>query len=456
MNKGLISYILPCLLALVLTACGGGGGGGGGGGSPSYLISTSTPTLTAASYSSNWTTVGTVTPPSVSSKTETYSDGSTVILEDGSSSKPFSQTTLSGLSITDPSKYVTSTTATYNLNWGTPDKSGPTYSALFPSASTHLATNLSYVGITVSGQGVGGPTLVQPSSDILAAWNAGWTGKGTNLMTIDSYSAIGACSTPSTCHGITTMMISDLVAPGASKFALDWGLGTAAKTISGATLGTPTAMNVINMSYATNAAGTTAAINFLTGSTTITNLTVTGAVLTKAAGNNSGKDTYSYTAGGDFLVKGLVDNANTVARLLIVGALDKNGSIASPASIASYSNVAGSTIAAQNRFVVANGNAPYANGGVAINGSNIAGWNTGGGCLTGGNCGTSYAAPVVAGYASVLMQKFPNITASSASNIILDTARTDTLSCSPNCNPAIYGKGEASLSRALAPVGRLR
>jgi hypothetical protein len=409
--------------------------------------------LTSASYPGTWTTTGTVTPPSVSAKIETYSDGSTITLEDGGSSKPFNQSTLSTLSISDPSSYVTSSTATYNLNWGTPDKSGPGYAALYPNPLTHLASNRSYVGITVAGQGAVGPTLVQPSSDVLAAWNVGWTGKGTNLMTIDSYSSIGTCNSPTTCHGITTMMISDLVAPGASKFALDWGLGTAAKTISGSTLGSPTTMNVVNMSYATNAAGTTAAINFLTGSTTITNLTVTGAVLTKAAGNNSGQDTYSYTAGGDFFVKGLVDNANTAARLLIVGALDKNGSVASPASIASYSNIAGSTVAAQNRFVVANGNAPYANGGVSINGTNLAGWNTGGGCSAGGNCGTSYAAPVVAGYASVLLQKFPNLDAIKTSNIIIDTARTDTIT---GYSVAIHGMGEASLSRALAPVGRLR
>jgi hypothetical protein len=54
------------------------------------------------------------------------------------------------------------------------------------------------------------------------------------------------------------------------------------------------------------------------------------------------------------------------------------------------------------------------------------------------------------------MQKFPNLSAASTSNIILDTARTDTLSCHPSCSSAIYGKGEASLSRALAPVGSLR
>ena len=459
LNK-LASYLSTCFLSLVLIACGGGGSGGGASsaeGSPSYLISTSSPSLTAANYPANWTTTGAVAPSSVSSVVQAYSDGSTITTQDGSSAKPFAQLDLSARSTSDPSSFVSSNTATYNLNWGTPDKGGPGYANLFPSASTHLTSNFSYVGVAVSGQGgVVGPTLVQPSADVLAAWNAGWTGIGTNLMTIDSYSSVGACDSPTSCHGVVAMMISDLVAHGASKFALDWGLATSAKTIGGATLATPTNMNVINMSYAADAASTTAAINFLTGSTTIPNLTVTGAVLTKAAGNNLGQDTYSYTAGGEFFVKGLVDNANTAARLLIVGALDKNGSLASPASIASYSNIAGTTIAAQNRFVVANGNAPYANNGVSINGADIAGWNTGGSCAAAGSCGTSYAAPVVAGYASILLQKFPNLDAAKTSNIILDTARTDTLSCSPNCDPTIYGKGEASLSRALAPVGRLR
>jgi hypothetical protein len=410
----------------------------------------SIPVLTTAAYSSNWTSSGSVTPPTVSAKNTVYGDGYTSAIENGTLAKPFTQTTLSALSITDPSKYVTSSTTTYNLTWGTPDKTGPTYAALFPNTSTHLTSNIGYVGRTVSGQGgITGPTLVQPSSDVLAAWNAGWTGSGKNVLTIDSYSSIGTCTTASTCHGITTMMISDLVAPGASKFALDWSLATTAKTISGTTLGTPTNMNAINMSYGTNQAGTTAAINFLTGATSIANLTVTGAVLTKAAGNDYGQDTYSYVAGGDYFVKGLVDNSSTVTRLLIVGALNKNGTTSSPATIASYSNHAGTTAAAQNRFIVANGNAPYANGGVAINGSSIVGYN-------GGNVGTSYAAPVVAGYAAIVMQKFPNLNAANTSNIILDTARTDTLSCTPNCDPAIYGKGEASLSRALAPVGRLR
>jgi hypothetical protein len=400
----------------------------------------STPVLTASVYPSNWTSTGTVTAPSASSVTITYGDGTVTTKQEGTTALPFDQTTLFAQSITDPSAVVASTTTTYNLTWGTPDKSGPGYANLFPNASTRLGFNINYMGVTVSGQGVVGPTLVQPSADVLAAWNAGWTGKGQNTLTIDDYSSIGTCSTSSTCHGVTTMMITDLVAPGASHFGLDWNLATPAKTMAGATLATPTTFNTINMSFW--ASEPTPYINYLTGVTNIANLSLTGAVLVKSAGNNYGEDTYSYTAGGDYFVKGLVDNTNTVTRLLIVGALDKNGSVVSPATIASYSNYAGATTAASDRFVVANGNSPYADGGVSMNGWTIS-----------SGAGTSYAAPVVAGYAAVLMSKFPNLNAINTTSIILDTARTDTIF---NYNSAIHGRGEASLSRALAPVGSLR
>ena len=413
---------------------------------------TNTPSLTASIYPSNWTTTGTVTAPSVSFKGTTYGDGYIAYAERGTSLLPFNQSTLSGLSISDPNAIVNSTSTTYDLTWGTPDKNGPSYVALFPNASTHLLTNLSYMGVAVSGQGVVGPTVVQPSTDVLAAWNAGWTGKGVNLLTIDDYSTIRSCNTVATCHGITTMMISDLVARGATKYSLDYNFSTNGTDINGTSLATLTQMKVVNMSFGL---GPSSAADALVSSLQLVDsglkVGTSQAVLVKSAGNNSGQDTYSYTAGGSFLVKSLVDNANTVSRLLIVGALNKNGTLASPATIANYSNYAGSTTAASNRFVVANGNAPYANGGVAMNGANISGYNS-----ISPNYGTSYAAPVVAGYAAIIMQKFPNLNAINTSNIILDTARYDTLTCNPNCNPAIYGKGEASLSRALAPVGYLR
>jgi len=115
---------------------------------------------------------------------------------------------------------------------------------------------------------------------------------------------------------------------------------------------------------------------------------------------------------------------------IIVGALDQAGG-----SIASYSNQAG---AYSDRFLVADGRGIYDS--------------TAGAYIQ----GTSFAAPRVAGYAAILRQKFPNLNAEKSSSILLDTARYDTLRCNPNCPSSIYGMGEASLSRALAPVGRLR
>ena len=73
--------------------------------------------------------------------------------------------------------------------------------------------------------------------------------------------------------------------------------------------------------------------------------------------------------------------------------------------------------------------------------------------------GTSFAAPRVAGYVAMLRSKFPNLNATQSASIMLDTASYDTLRChqqTGGCDPKIYGRGEANLSRALAPVGRIR
>jgi hypothetical protein len=434
----------------------------------------STPTLTAAIYPSNWTTTGTVTAPTVSAKNNVYGDGYISAIEDGSSSKPFAQSTLSALSITDPSKYVTSSTTTYNLTWGTPDKDGPAFANLFPNASNTLSSALSYAGITVGGQTTTGPTLLKPSDDVIAAWNKGWTGKGANVLVIDSYASRGGCTYANgNCHGVVTMMNTDLIAPGASKFGLDYAFtsnftGTAFD-IAGTNLTSSKSINVINMSWmftnpggswnCNNGCGTAPStltynqgitntatthnnlINVLNSVTSVTNLSnFSNAVITASAGNDNLDTKYNLTA------LALSGNTNVASRLLVVGALDKNGTVASPATRASYSNYAGGNTAISDRFVMANGTMPWASGSVKINGSNFGG----------DYSGTSFAAPLVAGYAAIVMQKFPNLDAAKTSNIILDTARTDTLSCHPTCSSAIYGKGEASLSRALAPVGSLR
>ena len=98
--------------------------------------------------------------------------------------------------------------------------------------------------------------------------------------------------------------------------------------------------------------------------------------------------------------------------------------------------------------MLASGTIPFSGSDVSINGTPLR-----------SGYGTSYAAPRVAGMVAIVRSKFPNLNASQTASIMLDTARYDTLVCSKNggvCDPAIYGKGEASLSRALAPVGKLR
>jgi subtilisin family serine protease len=115
---------------------------------------------------------------------------------------------------------------------------------------------------------------------------------------------------------------------------------------------------------------------------------------------------------------------------ILVGALDQEGG-----SIASYSNQAGDYA---DRFVVADGR-----GLMQADGSYAQ--------------GTSFAAPRVAGYAAIIRQKFPNLTAANTASVILDTASWNaSWGDKSAANMAVYGQGEASLGRALAPVGRLR
>jgi subtilisin family serine protease len=63
--------------------------------------------------------------------------------------------------------------------------------------------------------------------------------------------------------------------------------------------------------------------------------------------------------------------------------------------------------------------------------------------------GTSFAAPIVSGYAAIVGSKFTSASATAVANQLLNTARTDTVT---GYHASIYGRGEASLTRALAPA----
>lgn len=146
------------------------------------------------------------------------------------------------------------------------------------------------------------------------------------------------------------------------------------------------------------------------------------AVLVQSAGNQR------ITMGGtdsngnvDHLSWGLLGSPSAI----FVGALDRNGTVKNKAMLADYSNRAGDIRSFQNRFLT-----------VGVR-NDVTGLR-----------GTSFAAPIVSGYAAVLGSKFRNATPAQISNQLLNTARTDTIR---NYRRNVHGRGEASIARALAP-----
>jgi subtilisin family serine protease len=148
------------------------------------------------------------------------------------------------------------------------------------------------------------------------------------------------------------------------------------------------------------------------------------AVISKAAGNDYGLAVGQPTPGRqlDFLNKDLIGAQSAI----FVGALSAHGTVENPASMADYSNIAGQNVTVQNHFLVV---------GVDAAKTNL--------------YGTSFAAPTVSGYAAIVGSKFTKASATQVVNQLLNTARTDTIR---NFDPNVHGKGEASVSRALAPV----
>lgn len=185
-------------------------------------------------------------------------------------------------------------------------------------------------------------------------------------------------------------------------------------------------LNVLNLSYGMFApAGYKASqIGWSAREGSIIGYAANGnAVISKAAGNDA-------VAVGNVTSSGTVDYLDVALKgtqsAIFVGALSTNGSTAKPATLASYSNFAGSDLTVQKQFLV-----------VGVEGSKT------------GLYGTSFAAPVITGYSAILGSKFKTATPTQVANQLLTTARQDTLAA---YSAAKYGRGEASLTRALAPV----
>ncbi len=290
--------------------------------------------------------------------------------------------------------------------------------AISPAAATSLPT---FAGVTPS---LSALTVYNwMSSDIGAAWTAGYKGQGVTITFVDDFKSSSKFSgnfgtgVQTLRHGEWTRLETSLVAPSATIVSQDFNSGTAIKLARG--------LNVVNLSYAIYAtSGYTAnQIGWSAQERSIISAAGGSAVISKAAGNDAvAVGAVNSSNKVDYLNLALVGKSST----LFVGALSSNGTTAQKASMASYSNTAGSNVLVQNNFLVVG----------------VAGDKT-------GLYGTSFAAPIVSGYAAVLGSKFSTATATQITNQLLNTARQDTVK---NYSAAVYGRGEASLSRALAPV----
>jgi len=260
------------------------------------------------------------------------------------------------------------------------------------------------------------------STDVPAAWASGYTGAGKNIVIVDDFSSatrytsnIGA-GTLTQRHGEWVRDYADAIAFDARLSLHDF---ASRKTVA---LQANT-LNILNLSYGMYARSgySPTQIGWSAQERSIINYATAGsAVIAKAAGNDAGIIAAGNSKGTtDYLNSALVGKQGT----LFVGALTRNGTPTAKASLASYSNRPGSNPTIQNQFLAV-------------------------GVQTGLQ-GTSFAAPIVSGYAAIIGSKFTSATPKQVVNQLLSTARQDTIL---NYKPDLHGRGEASLARALAPV----
>lgn len=258
--------------------------------------------------------------------------------------------------------------------------------------------------------------------EIGQAWSLGFRGQGTSITVIDDFRSGSSLTgnlrgvTEMRRHGEWTALEAAMIAPSASVFAQDFSNSQAVRLQRG--------LNTLNLSYGMMAPGGIPSIKWGPREASIITYARDGrAVVVKAAGNDSVAVGTANRAGQvDYLNRDLIGRQSAI----FVGALSAHGTVANKASMAWYSNTAGNNTTVQNQFLVV---------GVTGNQTNL--------------YGTSFAAPIVAGYASVLGSKFTRATPTQITNQLLTTARTDTIA---GYTASIHGRGEASIARALAPA----
>jgi subtilisin family serine protease len=262
------------------------------------------------------------------------------------------------------------------------------------------------------------------SPEVEQAWDLGYKGKRVTVHIVDDFKSSNRYNGdlgngPQTLrHGEWTRLEASMISPDAKFASIDFTNNKAVRLARG--------LNTLNLSYGMFAIDgfSNNQINWSSREKSIISYAQKGsAIIVKAAGNDAVAIGSANSEGDvDYLNRALVGTRSAI----FVGALNKNGTMQAPASLAYYSNYAGENVAVQNNFLV-----------VGVEGNKT------------GLYGTSFAVPIVTGYSAILGSKFTKASATQITNQLLNTARTDTIS---GYNPAIHGRGEASVYRALAPT----
>jgi len=255
-------------------------------------------------------------------------------------------------------------------------------------------------------------------SDIEGAWKSGYWGKNVQLTVVDTNSSdyrssarlVGNKAEILTHAGAVTKM-AQITAPGVHTVfqSMDNFFGRASVKSFGLT--------VINASFDTS---------FLTPfHWTIAGYAHAGngwgrAVVVKALGNDAKPALSQPFTALNMALKG-------GSSVIFAGALAQHGNESrGGAVLARYSSFPGTDLDLRKKTLVV---------GVPDNEMQIA--------------GTSFAAPQISGYAAIVGSKFTSASPTMVTSQLLNTARRDTIK---NYDPYYHGRGEASLSRALAPV----
>ena len=270
-------------------------------------------------------------------------------------------------------------------------------------------------------------------SEIEGAWGGGYLGQGVTITVVDDFNSPYGYwgnlenSLELLRHGEWTLLQAGLIAPSATMVADEFSRGGGVKLASG--------FNVLNLSYGIYAATDYNVDQLLFGrqEASIIEYAKNGdAVISKAAGNDGIAVGTGNSAGKeDYLATALIGAQSAI----FVGALDGNGGV-----MEFYSNVAGTDSAVQAQFLVVGVDS-------GITQEIVDGFYVYDDTGT-DQAGTSFAAPIVAGYAAILSSKFPGASATVVASQLLTTAREDTI---VDYDVEIHGQGEASISLALAP-----